>query len=151
MNVNAVFPNEMLDVPFQFENQNGKKYNMDFKAGFIGLTQDNNDYTLRPEIAWIIVNKTHSHNYALKQMDERTKNINLKDIDEIPTELYKFNSFNILSIDFINEIKIPDRLAKIPIQILDISGKIEKPEEEKIRALFPRTIVVINGDNGIQN
>lgn len=64
---------------------------------------------------------------------------------------YFFLFVNMLSIDFINGIKIPERLSKIPIQILDISGKIEKPEEEKIRALFPRTIVVINGDNGIQN
>ena len=31
---------------------------MEFWAGFIGLSQNKNDYTVRPEIGWAINNKT---------------------------------------------------------------------------------------------
>jgi hypothetical protein len=54
-----------------------------------------------------------------------------------------------LTITFLNGIKIPARLAKIPIDILDVSGTISKEEETRIREIFPRTIVVINGRNGV--
>jgi hypothetical protein len=54
-----------------------------------------------------------------------------------------------LTITFLNGIKIPARLAKIPIDILDVSGTISKEEETRIREIFSRTIVVINGRNGV--
>ncbi len=46
---------EIVRVPFVFEDITiPKSFQMEFWAGFIGLTQNSNDFTLKPEIAWII-------------------------------------------------------------------------------------------------
>ena len=85
----------------------------------------------------------------MKSQNHIHRNITLKEVDELPSELFNFHSFNMLTITFLNGIKIPTRLAKIAIDILDVSGTISKEEETRIREIFPRTIVVINGRNGV--
>lgn len=61
----SLLPKEMVAVPFEFEiklsqNTPGKKMNMEFWAGFMGLSQDSRTYSLKPEIGWAvnIVTKT---------------------------------------------------------------------------------------------
>jgi hypothetical protein len=144
------FPSELSKIPFILNDLNtNKKYKMEFWAGFTGLTQKKEDFTLVPQIGWAIINLTFSQNYDLKSQNHIHHNITLKEVDELPSELFNFHSFNMLTITFLNGIKIPARLAKIPIDILDVSGTISKEEETRIREIFPRTIVVINGRNGV--
>jgi len=48
-------PTEYVRVPFTFIDDSLKlKFNMEFRAGFVGFTQNDNDYTLKPEIGWMI-------------------------------------------------------------------------------------------------
>jgi hypothetical protein len=53
-------PSEIVRVPFIFENRidmkNVKRYQMEFWAGFFGLSQSK-DFTLKPKIGWAIINK----------------------------------------------------------------------------------------------
>lgn len=49
---------ELVKVPFILKDEvHHKSYNMEFWAGFIGLTQNRNDFALRPEIGWLVINK----------------------------------------------------------------------------------------------
>lgn len=51
-------PSEIIRVPFIFEDStNQLKFKMEFCAGFVGLTQDKNDFTLKPQIGWIVNHK----------------------------------------------------------------------------------------------
>jgi hypothetical protein len=51
-------PSEIVRVPFLFVDDSlNLKINMEFRAGFIGLTQNVADYTLKPEIGWLIYYK----------------------------------------------------------------------------------------------
>ncbi len=51
-------PSESVRIPFVFKDDSmGIKLNMIFRAGFIGLTQNNKDFTLKPEIGWLIYYK----------------------------------------------------------------------------------------------
>ena len=51
-------PSEIVRVPFIAEDPTiDKQYKMEFYAGFVGLTQNKNDFTLKPEIAWIVSHK----------------------------------------------------------------------------------------------
>lgn len=46
---------EIVKVPFVFKDITiNKQFEMEFWSGFIGLTQNKTDYTLKPEIAWIV-------------------------------------------------------------------------------------------------
>lgn len=48
-------PSESVRVPFVYRDETiNLKLNMIFRAGFVGLTQNNKDFTLKPEIGWLI-------------------------------------------------------------------------------------------------
>lgn len=48
-------PSEVVRVPFIFIDLKSKvRYDMEFLAGFMGSSQNKTDYTLKPEIGWII-------------------------------------------------------------------------------------------------
>ncbi len=48
-------PSELIQVPFIFaDDEMNLKLDMKIRAGFIGLTQSKEDYTLKPELGWII-------------------------------------------------------------------------------------------------
>jgi hypothetical protein len=49
---------ELVKVPFLFNDITiNKQFEMEFWTGFIGWTQNKSDYTLRPQIAWIVSHK----------------------------------------------------------------------------------------------
>ena len=48
-------PSEFVQVPFVFTDKEiGLKLKMKITAGFIGLTQNKDDYTLKPEMGWFL-------------------------------------------------------------------------------------------------
>lgn len=63
-NINSL-PKEIVSVSFEFESSSnqgiaGKKLNMEFWAGFMGLSQDSLTYSLKPEIGWAVSKVTKS-------------------------------------------------------------------------------------------
>lgn len=54
VDLNKLAP-ELVKVPFIFEDTTThKSFEMEFWAGFIGWTQNKSDFTLRPQIAWVV-------------------------------------------------------------------------------------------------
>lgn len=78
----SLLPKEMVAVPFEFEikqdmNTPGKKMNMEFWAGFMGLSQDSCTYNLKPEIGWAvnIVTKTADSSQIIPVIDNNIPKI----------------------------------------------------------------------------
>ena len=51
------YPNEMQDIPFVLEIIGQGTFNCKFWAGFVGLTQDEETASIKPEIGWFIKHK----------------------------------------------------------------------------------------------
>ena len=138
---------EIVKVPFILEDEiNKNTYKMEFWAGLIGLSQNKDDYTLKPEIGWAINNKTKFNpdnsifKYS-KQMDDLT----ISNVKAIPPDIYLIERIEFLHISFLKEIIIPEEMAKIKIANLELNGRVTKDEELKIIKLFPNTKLIING------
>src|SRR5690606_4064282 len=60
-----VLPKELVNVPFIVEvtDERGviqQTFNMEFWAGFMGVTQDSQSFTIKPEIGWAVNRKMNS-------------------------------------------------------------------------------------------
>ena len=119
-------------------------------AGFIGLEQNDNDYTLTPKIGWMI-RKKDVRNDALRQkfLSEIKSNdegeqgqISIR-VKEVPEALLNLDEIQNLEIRFIGKINIPDGLAKVKIGTMSLFGEIDAAGEERIRKLFPKTKLYI--------
>lgn len=54
------FPEGIAKIDFTWIDGNLGKYSMEFRAGFMGMTQNKKTKALRPEIAWIVVDKKNN-------------------------------------------------------------------------------------------
>jgi len=135
---------ELVKVPFKLENkEDGKTYNMEFWTGFVGLKQNKNDFSLKPEIGWAI-----SAPVAGGGPMSKSDALSVYNITEIPNEVYSAKNLRVLELSFKNQIKIPDQLAEISILTLKLYGRITEEEEKRILKLFPETQIIIN-DKGV--
>ncbi|WP_343522675.1 DUF4419 domain-containing protein [Pedobacter sp.] len=131
---------ELVKVPFILKDEeDGKTYNMEFWAGFIGLRQNKNDFSLKPEIGWAI-----SAPVAGGGPISKSDALSVYNITDIPNEVYKAKNLRVLELSFKNQIKIPDQLTKMNILTLKLYGRITEEEEKRIFKLFPKTQVIIN-------
>lgn len=138
---------ELVKVPFILEDfVNKKSYKMEFWAGFIGLSQDKKDYTLKPEIGWAINNKEkfnpeNSEFKYNKEIDDSS----ISNIETIPNDIYSLQKIDNLHLTFLNKINVSNELTKITIENLELNGKINIEEIQRIKSLFPKTKLKING------
>lgn len=138
---------EIVKVPFILEDVTNKKsYKMEFWAGFIGLSQNKNDYTLRPEIGWAINNKnTFNPEKSEFRYQKQIDDLSIKNVVTIPLDIYSLEKIDFLHISFLKDIIIPAELTKIKIANLELNGLISTEEELKVIKLFPNTKLTING------
>ncbi|QIL39462.1 DUF4419 domain-containing protein [Pedobacter sp. HDW13] len=131
---------ELVKVPFILEDKVTRKtYNMEFWAGFVGLRQNKNDFSLKPEIGWAISSSVEG-GATMSKSDA----LSVYNITEIPNEVYAAKNLRVLELSFKNQIKIPDQLAEISILTLKLHGNITEEEEKRIFKLFPKTQIIIN-------
>ena len=139
---------ELVKVPFILEDTvNKKSYKMEFWAGFIGLSQNKEDYTLKPEIGWAINNKEkfnpeNSEFIFQNELDD----LSISNIETIPNDIYSLQKIDNLHLSFLKNINIPDELTKITIGNLELTGEINMDEIQRIKNLFPKTKLKINGE-----
>jgi len=139
---------ELVKVPFILKDvKNNKSYKMEFWAGFVGLNQNKQDFTLTPEIGWAINNndKFNPENSEFK-FDTKIDNLSISNIEEIPDDIYSLQIIDNLHLNFLNNINISEELAKITIRNLELNGKITSEEIVRIKNLFPNTTLKINGE-----
>lgn len=139
---------EIVKVPFILKDDiNHTSNNMEIWAGFIGLSQNNKDFTMKPEMSWAIINK-NSAPLETSVFDNKTEanDLSMSNISEIPKALYNLKSIGTLRIRFTKNIIIPDELAKIDISRLELTGAVSKAEKHRIIKLFPNCWLIINGE-----
>jgi len=113
-------------------------------AGFIGLEQDSADFTLTPKIGWMIRKKDIDNCELTDRLNkDATSGISIR-VKEIPDAIYALNEIYSLRIAFVDSILIPDKLNKMKIGRLILSGNIDNQGIDRIRKLFPNTILIIN-------
>jgi hypothetical protein len=138
---------ELVKVPFILEDvPNNKSYKMEFWGGFVGLSQNKADFTLKPEIGWCInnVNSLESQKSKFTRQKE-IDDLSISNIDSVPEEIYSLQRISILHLNFRRQIHITEKLASVRIDNLEINGIETKEEEEQIKKLFPETKLKING------
>jgi hypothetical protein len=139
---------ELVKVPFVLEDAVSKKtYKMEFWAGFIGLSQNKEDYALKPEIGWAINNKNkfNPENSEFKYNKE-IDDLSISNIETIPNDIFSLQKIDNLHLKFLKSINISDELAKITIDNMDLNGQITSDEIQRIKKLFPNTKLKINGE-----
>ncbi|MDR2564107.1 MAG: DUF4419 domain-containing protein [Prevotellaceae bacterium] len=144
-------PNEIVKVDLKFQEvfDDGTVLTtpLELWAGFIGLQQDEKTFALTPQIAWMI-RKKDEENVGLKQKleSESTSDWGIEiRVKEFPKELLSLKEIKRISIEFIDNIVIPDDFKNVKITELKLRGSIEQPEIERIKNMFPDTVIIING------
>ena len=144
-------PEEIVKVDLKYIESVGDSTQitpLELWAGFIGLEQNSDDFTLTPKIAWMI-RKKDTDNFGLKHQFKKqvnnTSGISIR-VQEIPNAIFELKEIKNLQISFIDSILIPDKLKEIKIGRLKLSGKINKSEIERISKMFPDTVLIINGE-----
>lgn len=147
------FPNEIVKVDLKYLYGKGsgdfKATPLELWAGFIGLTQDDHTFGLKPQIGWMIRKADTGYNQILanklKKQDSEDMfgGISIS-TNTIPPELFYIGPIKSLTIYFGADIKIPDELAKVVIGRFKLYGNISPVEVERIKKLFPNTKLTIN-------
>lgn len=141
-------PKEIVKVPLYYSaNSPDGSINttpLELWAGFIGLKQDNNTFSLKPEIGWMI-KKKDVNEQELKEKFTKSHYDGLRlRVSEVPEALLTARKINSLDIFFTDSIHIPNEMKNISINRLSLHGKISSQEAKKISGLFPSSTVFIN-------
>ena len=154
-------PDEIVKVDLIFreiyDNGDFTDTPLELWAGFIGLEQNEKTFALTPKIAWMIRKKDvdeFGYDRDIKQSLEAANKsefgIEIR-VNDFPKELLSFKAINNLRIEFIDKIVIPDEFKNVQIKRLGLKGKIEMPEIERLKNMFPNTDIQINGEIQIKN
>lgn len=145
-------PEEMVKVDLNYiEIFDGseKTTALELWAGFIGLEQNPADFTLTPQIGWMIRKKDLEKNALKQKLEIDAKvggwsgGINIK-VKEIPQVIYELDHIKSLSVSFVDSIKVADQLKDVKIDELRLSGDIDDVELYRIAQMFPNTVLIIN-------
>lgn len=142
-------PKEIVKVPLYYivNSADGSisKTPLELWAGFVGLKQDSVDFSLRPEIGWMIRKKdVNGKEFKEKLTNSQYSGLRIR-VNTIPKALLMARKINSLEIFFTDSIHIPHEMQHIIIGKLLLHGKISHTEAMKIDRLFPNSMLLING------
>jgi hypothetical protein len=141
-------PEEIVKVDLlYYDTTTGVSTPLELWAGFFGLDQNMENFALTPKIGWMIKRADPENSDLAKKLESNGKNpysISIR-VMEFPPALLYLNRIDYLTIDFINEITIPDEFAGVYVRYLNLSGKIERKEINRIIKMFPDSRITING------
>ena len=143
----SMLPDEIVKVEFKLhiiDDYGSKKTKqLELWSGFVGLSQNKDNFALRPEIGWLIIDKSSIKRSSFPENAELEK-LELK-ITDIPKELTQIKSIKSLSLYYLNGVKLPKGLKDVKIYELSIKGKISRKQISELKKLFPKTLIFING------
>jgi len=138
-------PEEIVKVDLlYYDTENDISTPLELWAGFFGLEQNMENCALTPKIGWMIKKADPENSDLAKRLERSPHSISIR-VMEFPAELLYLNYTDTLTIDFINEITIPDAFAGKRINHLILSGKINRSETNRIKEMFPDSRITING------
>lgn len=140
-------PNEIVTVNFDYimADMSGNEISrtkMEFWAGFVGLHQNNKTLAVTPEIGWFVTHKLPPDELV---KSDKSSGIVFYNVREFPKELLSLPTIYDLTINYINEINIPDEVMGVKIWRMNLNGAITESEIKRIKTLLPKTSLSING------
>jgi hypothetical protein len=141
-------PEEIVKVEvLYYDTETGDSTPLELWAGFFGLEQNTENFALTPRIGWMIKKADPENSELAKKLESggAPHSIRLR-VMEFPSELFYLDRIDTLTIEFINEITIPDAFARVRINELNLSGKIKQEGINRITGMFPDSWITINGD-----
>ena len=104
---------------------------MEIMSGFVGIDVNENTYTMRPHIGWMVSEKNN------KGIAEKIQNsMGIIRVDRIPEELKEIEHLEDLTLEFTNEIVIPEWMDTIKIDYLTLKGNITPELVENLKKRF---------------
>lgn len=156
MDINQM-PHEMarVDVIYQTMGDSGalvKEIPLEAWAGFVGMEQNKDNFTVKPIISWMVRKKDLDNKALISKIQSMNTprsliyrdNLSLVKLTEVPTVLKNFDVLFSMCLYFKDKVYIPEWMRDIEICYLNINGKITKEEMEKILQWFPNTSITIN-------
>ena len=147
-------PHEMVKVEVYYQITDGinllKEILLEVWAGFVGLEQNNEDFTLKPIISWMVRKNDLDDSAMVKKIQKRNTpegsfdGLILTELTEVPLVLKHFDMFFRLGLCFKDKVFIPEWMKDIEIGFLTIEGDISSSEKKKIKEWFPKTDITIN-------
>ena len=126
-------------------------------GGFLGYEQDSISYALKPVVGWFVRDNTNLGKANIAWYEELDI-IDLSSggpdsaffhdgilLNEVPYEITQLKDIDVLILEFVSSINIPDELANVKINRLVLIGEIDKKGAKRIKKMFPKTKVVISG------
>lgn len=104
---------------------------MEIMSGFVGIDVNENTYTMRPHIGWMASEKNN------KGIAEKIQNsMGIIRVDRIPEELKEIEHLEDLTLEFTNEIVIPEWMDTVKIDYLTLKGNITPELGENLKKRF---------------
>lgn len=104
---------------------------MEIMSGFVGIDVNENTYTMRPHIGWMVSEKNN------KGIAEKIQNsMEIIRVDRIPEELREIEYLEDLTLEFTNDIVIPEWMDTVKIDYLTLKGKITPELVENLKKRF---------------
>ena len=104
---------------------------MEIMSGFVGIDVNKNTYTMRPHIGWMVSEKNN------KGIAEKIQNsMEIIRVDRIPEELKEIEHLEDLTLEFTNEIVIPEWMDTVKIDYLTLKGNITPELGENLKKRF---------------
>lgn len=147
-------PHEMakVDVIYKIIGNSGsveKDIPLEAWAGFIGLEQNNENFSMKPIISWMVRKKDLDNMALINKLQSMNRpdafnDLKLTNVREVPRELKHLNVIFELCLYFKDKVYIPEWMKDIEIAKLHINGRIINEEKHKILDWFPNTCITIN-------
>lgn len=150
-------PNEVVKVDLEYKAADGKgnftSTPLELWAGFMGISQNDKTFSLKPEIGWMIRKQDKTNNpeviARLKRQAAASGDIFgggiMISAKTVPPELLEIGPIHQLEIDFIDSIQIPEKMSAIKIDKFKMTGAISQEGINRIAKLFPKSTLIING------
>ena len=104
---------------------------MEIMSGFVGIDVNEKNYTMRPHIGWMVSEKNN------KGIAEKTQNsMGIIRVDRIPEELKEIEHLEDLTLEFTNDIVIPEWMDTVKIDYLTLKGNITPELVENLKKRF---------------
>ena len=104
---------------------------MEIMSGFVGIDVNENTYTMRPHIGWMVSEKND------KGIAEKIQNsMEIIRVDRIPEELKEIEHLEDLTLEFTNDIVIPEWMDTVKIDYLTLKGNITPELVENLKKRF---------------
>lgn len=156
VNILHKFAPEMVKVPFRYIELNDatglveRDEPMEMWAGLVGMEQDAR-YGLTPKIGWL-VRRSEDEAKVLNELVTKNKSgygLDLK-VAEVPEVLKKVGAIRRLTLNFTDDVVIPQWMDSIEIESLTIEGKVDERQALSLFERFPdnlriRSTILNNG------